>query len=129
MAVRIPSNERQACISATQSADGNILTILTEINTAFSHFYEKLYTSEIKSNRDKYKYFPNNLNLKKLSCSEAAAFGVDISLKELWDAVCDMSLGKSPCPNGIPIEFYVKFWPELGPMLLKMITTLINTTS
>lgn len=104
-------------------------TIPTEINTAFSHFYEKLYTSEIKSNRDKYKYFLNDLDLKKLSCSEATAFGADISLKELWDAVCDLSLGKSPSPDSIPIEFYVKFWPELGPMLLKMITTLINITS
>lgn len=65
------------------------------------------------------------MDLKKLSCSEAAALGADISLNELWDAVCDMSLGKSPGPDGIPFEFYIKFWPELGPMLLKMITTSI----
>ena len=35
-----------------------------------------------------------------------------------------MNLDKSPGPDGIPIEVYIKFWPELGPMLLKMITSI-----
>ena len=40
-----------------------------------------------------------------------------------------MNLDKSPGPDGIPIEVYIKFWPELGPMLLKMITTSIAKRS
>lgn len=40
-----------------------------------------------------------------------------------------MNLDKSLGPDGIPIEVYIKFWPELGPMLLKMITTSIAKRS
>ena len=40
---------------------------------------------------------------------------------ELHDALCHMKKGKSPCWDGIPAEFYLHFWTELGPLLLDMI--------
>ncbi len=103
-AMRLHSNERRACISEIKSADGNTVTSPNGINTVFLDFYEKLYTSEVTFNKDEHRKFLSDLHLEKLSSVEADDLGANISLKELWDAIQEMNLGKSPGPDGIPIE-------------------------
>lgn len=126
LALRLRSNERRACISAIQSSDGNIVTTPTEINATLVCFYKNLYKSDMIFNKERFENFLTNINIRKLSETEAVNLGENISLEELWDSVQEMKLGKSPGPDGIPIEIYSTFWSELGPMLLEMMNTSIR---
>jgi len=107
LALRLNSNERRACISAIQCSGGNIVTTPTEINAAFVCFYKDLYKSDIMFNKERCKNFLTDVSIRKLSEMEAAELGENISLKELCDAVQEMRLGKSPGPDGIPIEILI----------------------
>ena len=44
-----------------------------------------------------------------------------ITLSELLRALQSMKTGKSPGLDGLPPEFYLTFWSQLGPLLLEMI--------
>lgn len=41
-------------------------------------------------------------------------------MSELEKALKDMNKGKSPGMDGIPPEFYLAFWPALGPLMVEM---------
>ena len=43
-----------------------------------------------------------------------------ITLEETTNAVKGLSSGKSPGPDGLSAEFYVKFWDFLGPYLVQV---------
>ena len=40
--------------------------------------------------------------------------------KLISHAVCGLSQGKTPGSDGLPLEFYVKFWDQLCPILLQL---------
>ena len=79
--MRIRTNERRACISAIQAAEGKICTTPEEINTVFLDFYKNLYISEISFSTDEFRHFFSDLNLGKLPSLEAEDLGDSISLK------------------------------------------------
>uniref|UniRef100_W5LVP3 Reverse transcriptase domain-containing protein n=1 Tax=Lepisosteus oculatus TaxID=7918 RepID=W5LVP3_LEPOC len=45
---------------------------------------------------------------------------VPISLKELGDALLSMKLGKVPGRDGLPTEFYRRFWDVVGALLMQV---------
>ena len=79
--MRLRANERRACISAIQAAEGKICTTPEEINTVFLDFYKNLYISEISFSTDEFRHFFCDLNLGKLPSLEAEDLGDSISLK------------------------------------------------
>ena len=42
-----------------------------------------------------------------------------LTLNECWEALNSMKIGKSPGNDGFTKEFYISFFGELGPLLLK----------
>ena len=59
---------------------------------------------------------------KQLSDSECALCeGSEISVVELTLSLKTMSTNKAPGPDGFTVEFYVKFWDLLGPLLSDVI--------
>lgn len=52
-----------------------------------------------------------------------------ISLKELESAVKSLNRGKSPGLDGLPPEFYVVFWDQVGPLILDSINYAIKQGS
>lgn len=65
--------------------------------------------------------FLNQLRLPQLSRTDSADLDKPITLEEGGDATRAMQRGKSPGIDGIPPEFYVSFWEQLGPFLLDMV--------
>ena len=45
----------------------------------------------------------------------------EMTLEELTAAVNSLAKHKTPGADGIPLEFYIKFWPLLSPLLLSVI--------
>ena len=121
LAMRIRANDHFADIPMIKSSDGVIRTDPNEINLTFQSFYSNLYQSEITLDRAHCTRWLEELNLPKLKSEDSATLDKPITLDDLKEAVLAMQRGKSPGLDGIPPEFYITFWEELGPFLLDMI--------
>lgn len=55
-----------------------------------------------------------------LSDSEIEQCEGNVTLAKITRAVRGLSPGKTPGSDGLPQEFYVKFWDLLGPQLVKL---------
>lgn len=65
--------------------------------------------------------FLNQLHLPQLPRTDSSDIDRPILLEKLQKAAKAMQKGKLPGTDGIPPEFYVTFWEQLGPFLLNMI--------
>lgn len=65
--------------------------------------------------------FLNQLHLPQLPRTDSSDLDGPILLEEVQKAAKAMQKGKSPGTDGIPPEFYVTFWEQLGPFLFDMI--------
>lgn len=61
----------------------------------------------------------DQLNLPQLSQEGRLALDAPLTQEELRSALGELNHGKSPGTDGIPPEFYLKFWPSLAPYLLR----------
>uniref|UniRef100_A0A8B9J9W2 Reverse transcriptase domain-containing protein n=1 Tax=Astyanax mexicanus TaxID=7994 RepID=A0A8B9J9W2_ASTMX len=95
----------------------------------FQQFYTQLYSSESQSDHNRHIEYLSKLNLSHLSKEDAEQLGKPIQLNELKEALQLMQKGKAPGIDGIPPEFYLTFFSQLGPLLLDMINTAIEAGS
>ena len=59
--------------------------------------------------------------LPQLSPEDRAALDSALSLQELTDAVCQMAPGRAPGVDGLPAEFFRKFWACIGQDLYEVV--------
>lgn len=87
----------------------------SEVAEAFQIFYKKLYdTPEETQNKRKLEGMFKNLNLAKLSASEADVVA-PIRESEIQDVIKSLKNNKSPGTDSLPGEFYQAFMEELVP--------------
>lgn len=82
--------------------------------------------SEISLDKTKGESFLNNINLPTLAQEDAEVLDKPLALIELRKALVGMKKGKSNGLDGIPPEFYVTFWDELGQYFLAKLHSSIN---
>lgn len=92
----------------------------SEINNAFRNFYSSLYTSEQNPTLEELDQFFDSFPIPTVDHSTAKALESPITEKEVNDAITAMQSGKSPGPDGFPVEFFKRFSVKLLPLLLKM---------
>ena len=61
-----------------------------------------------------------NLTLPSLVDSQKSDLDSPLTLKEISDSILSMQSGKSPGPDGFPVEFFFKFAKDLSPLMLSM---------
>lgn len=120
LALRLRNSEKFANITAVKSQTGEVLTDQKSINDTFRSFYRDLYSSNSKCESASYTSFLSTLNLPHLAESDSESLARPLSLIELESLIKVMSKGKSPGLDGIPVEFYLTFWSDLGPLMLDM---------
>ena len=79
-------------------------------------FYVNLFSASSLSMSDQ-DFFLNSLD-RFLSREEAALCEGDITLEECTRALKSFKRNKSPGLDGLPYEFYTKFWDLIGPDLV-----------
>lgn len=126
LAMRIRANDHFADIPMIKSEGGVIRTDPDEVNSTFQNFYSNLYKSETILDKAHCILWLEELNLPRLKVEDSAALDKPITLDDLKEAVQSMQKGKSPGLDGIPPEFYITFWDQLGPFLLDMIQSSIE---
>ena len=112
---------RSASRMIPQIHNGSQLTIdPIEINNTFKAFYTNLYTSEFPLDSSNMLQFLNYLDIPKVDVDVKTELDKPLQLQEIFDSIQKMQSGKTPGPDGYPVEFYKKFSSQLAPILLDM---------
>lgn len=98
-----------------------------DINQCFKDFYSKLYSSNTDLDPQVMDTFLRKCNLPRLSPEDKASLNKDISLEELKNTINTLKSGKTPGPDGLPVELYKKFTDTLTPYLLKTFQQALTT--
>ena len=112
-------NKKSTTITELVSANGDIITSQEEILQESHHFYQNLYTKEPTCSKSQEKLL-KNLN-RKLSSTQKARLDKDFSKEELFSALLKLKAKKSPGIDGLPMEFYVIFWPIIGDEFTELV--------
>ena len=83
-------------------------------------FYESLYQSEYPENTQSQIEFLDQLDIPTITDQDKTELDKLFTVKEMLEAVQNMRSGKTPGPDGIPIEIYKLFPEKLLPPLLEM---------
>ncbi|KAJ8049506.1 hypothetical protein HOLleu_02278 [Holothuria leucospilota] len=83
-----------------------------DIVEVFKSFYEQLYT-QADVDEGLQKTLLDNID-KTPSRDQNDELGSPLTVDELWKAVAKMKGGKAPGSDGIPMEFYKRFWGTVG---------------
>ncbi|KAL2081000.1 hypothetical protein ACEWY4_022853 [Coilia grayii] len=121
LALRLKQCESKAMINAIRTTEGKVVTQPNDINNVFKDFYSKLYKPDSTVNIEDCNTFLQSVMLPTLNEGDREDLGSPITLKELESAVKSLNAGKSPGLDGLPPEFYLTFWEQVGPLILDSI--------
>ncbi|XP_041436080.1 uncharacterized protein fam189a2.S isoform X1 [Xenopus laevis] len=108
--------------------DGNALfTDPTLITQQFETYFQSTYQSPPDTSSDRLKEFLTTIDFPEISPDLATQLDQDITLDEIKDAINGFPVGKTPGPDGIPIEWYKKYVDFLAPKLLALFNGTIRT--
>ena len=103
--------QKRKHITQIQSPEGVLLTESVPVLTTIRGFYQTLYTRRITSTASQTHF------LSQLSATVPPALAVQldspITSDELRSTINQMNTNKSPGIDGLPVEFYQVFWPQL----------------
>ena len=106
--------EKNRVISMYDS-NGNEVTSRADLDQVHVEFYIQLFSEEpVDMTCQQHLFFQLNT---KLTPAESSSCDGPISLEELAESVKSLSLNKSPGTDGFTLEFYLKFWHLLAPLL------------
>ena len=108
-------------VAALHTVDGSIVSRNDDLCRVFSSFYETLFTAEATD-----PVIANSLlsNVSStLPSTQADLCDGPLSSDECFLALNGMARGKSPGSDGLPMEFYVKFWPMLRTDLVNVLNS------
>ena len=103
-------------LRAVTSTTGNTVATNSLILSALREFYTNLYSAE---NTDTHSQDIMLSKLEnKLLNEESDTLESELGVEECFEAVSQMKSGRSPGNDGLPAEFYLRFWPLLGQDLV-----------
>ena len=105
----------ETVVKRIRTATGPITVQTPEIVDTFREFYSELYT-EAPTDEDAQNEVLGLLD-RILTDEQSQKCSEDFQLKDLRRAMRESSNGKSPGQDGIPMEFFKKFWDLMGPDL------------
>ena len=113
-------------INSILNSDGVEVFTLPEITRAHEAFYADLFArSPIDSVTQRYLLSQVE---RRLSSADSDLCEGDLTLDEATDSLNRSSLGKTPGPDGLTLEFYLKFWDQLGPILVQVFNDCLQSS-
>ena len=106
---------QQSLISGIRRRDGSIATTTKDMLRVWRDYYFRLFSSTPLKEEEQ-EVFLSSLE-RKLSEAESELCEGDLTEGECERALHKMPSNKSPGVDGLPVEFYVRFWGLLGPDL------------
>lgn len=99
-----------------------------DLNEQLSKFYSDLYSSESPLDPNRNDSFLDGLTIPSVDQQSTAMLDDAITSDEISLAIIPTQSGKSPGPDGLPTEFFMKYSPKLSPLLAAMPSDSYNST-
>lgn len=113
--------QTEKAINSIQTDKGVTTSHPQKINNAFLDFYHSLYSSEYSDSAPhRQKEFLDSLEFTHLNEEHLGPLELDLGAQEVSEAISSLKGGKTPGPDGIPIELYEIFKTKLLPPLLDL---------
>uniref|UniRef100_A0A8P4G9K3 Reverse transcriptase domain-containing protein n=1 Tax=Dicentrarchus labrax TaxID=13489 RepID=A0A8P4G9K3_DICLA len=90
------------------------------INCQFKKYYSNLYLSDADTNPAKIQSFLDSLDAPTLNPDIQSSLDQPFTANEIQTAINSMQSGRTPGPDGYPIEYYKTFSSRLVPLLKSM---------
>ena len=114
-------------ISALRESDGSIVSSPADLSRLLSSFYLDLFTA---SDTDPCTQSALLGNLSSVLPSDQAVLSEGhLLVTEISSVLLGMARRKAPGLDGLPVEFYVKFWAVLGPDLVSILNSCLDSGS
>ena len=108
-------------VAALLADDGSIVSHTDDLCRVFSSFYASLFTAEATDPAIANSLLANVSST--LPPAQADLCDGPLDPDECFVALNSTARGKSPGSDGLPMEFYVKFWPLLGADLVNVLNS------
>ena len=108
-------------VAALRTNDGSIVSHNDDLCRVFSSFYDSLFTAEATDPAMANSLLSNVSST--LPSTQADLCDGPLSFVECFAPLNGMARGKLPGSDGLPMEFYVKFWPILGTDLVNVLNS------
>ena len=112
------THAQQNSVRSIYNSAGNEVSSQQEIQQAHFAFYHALYSQE-PVNLEVQQALLNTMDVVLADDEHSSSEG-KLLLSEMGQAMRNLSTGKTPGSDGLPQEFYAKFWDLLGPHLLRV---------
>jgi len=103
--------------------DDTVTTDPNEILNMQANFYENLYRARSEKNIGEINDYLNGIQTLTLTEEEKTQCEGPISVEECRKTIKLFRKNKSPGNDGLPIEFYQKFWPIFGQLVVDSFNT------
>ena len=105
-------------ISGVRRCDGSVVKSTADMLDVWQGYYFRLFSSQHLEEEEQ-KLFLDSLE-SRLTPAESELCEGDLTEEECTRALRAMPSNKSPGVDGLPAEFYVRFWKLLGPDLVNV---------
>ena len=112
-------------ISATRLDDGSIVSSPAELCASFTAFYDSLFSATPTDPQISASLL-NNVSSTLSPASAALCEGL-LTIPECLTALQGMARRKAPGLDGLPMEFYLKFWSVLGSDLVDVLNSCFDS--
>ena len=114
-------------ISALRDGDGSIVSSPSDLCSSLSSFYSDLFSA---SSVDSHVQADLLENLSSsLSGGQSSLCEGHLTVDEVLSALRGMARRKAPGLDGLPMEFYLKFWPVMGADLVSVLNSCFDSGS
>ena len=129
LATQLRGLRSKQLIAGVRTDNGCITSDQKEINDKFRTFYSNLYSSDCTADFNIMENFFNNLDLPSLSQDLRNNLDAPITQEEISAAISSMQSGKSPGPDRLPSDFFLKFSADLAPVLCSVFSDSLNSSA
>ncbi len=112
------NNRAKKTMNKQQRADGTMTEDQSEIMDMQKEFYQSLYSNADCVSNDDMEYYLEQVATPTLTPEEQAICEGELTVEECRKILKAFKDNKSPGNDGITVEFYKKFWPWFGEILV-----------
>jgi len=118
-------NAADRWISALRESDGSIVSSPSDLCRSFASFYSSLFTADVTDLAVQASLLANLPSA--LPSDQASQCEGHLSVEECFSVLQGMARRKAPGLDGLPMEFYLKFWNVLGNDLVSVLNSCLDS--
>lgn len=114
-------------VSAIRNSQDVVVSDIKEICSSWRSFYSELFSASVTDSAVASSLL-NNISSVLLSHQSSQCDGL-LELSEVFSALQGMARNKAPGSDGLPVEFYLRFWDILGSDLTEVLNSAFISNS